>query len=93
MNKTEAEKEFQDFKQSGHLDNEMLLTSVEFMFFNNNIHTGIIYSYLFFISNRGHLASKKEINVFLPDNYSSGYEVKLGLLILAEICLLIIIVL
>ena len=61
----------------------MLITSVEFMFFNNNIDTGIIYSYLFFQTNRGNIVSKKDVSVFLPDNYSRGYEAKLGCFICA----------
>ena len=68
----------------------MLITSVEFMFYNNNIHTGIIYSYLFFQTNRGNLVSKKDISVFLPDNYTRGYEAKLSCFICTYICLLIV---
>ena len=60
------------------------------MFYSNNIHSGIIYSYMFFGTNRGNLLSKKEVSVFLPDNYSSGYQVKLGFFIGSLICLLII---
>ena len=67
----------------------MLITAVEFMFYNNNIYTGVVYTYLFFNTNRGNFVSKKEVSVFLPDNYNSGYSAKLGCFISSEICLLI----
>ena len=51
-------------------DNDMLITVVEFMFYSQNIKTGVIYTYYFFESNIGvKMQIKKEVNIFFPSNY------------------------
>ena len=68
----------------------MLLTAVEFMFYNNNIDTGIIYTYFFFHGNTGNLVIDKDVSVFLPNNYSAGYSLKLTCIIAVVFFLIII---
>jgi len=48
MSKTESIEELKKFRNTGIFDNEMLLTSAEFMFYNNNINIGVIQTYYFF---------------------------------------------
>ena len=55
MSKSEATIECDKFAESGFLDNEMLMTSVEFMFYDNNDDLGVIYTYFFYRSNSGRI--------------------------------------
>ena len=48
MSKDEANIEMKKFGHSGIFGNEMLLTAAEFMYYNNNINIGVIYTYYFF---------------------------------------------
>ena len=54
------------------LDNEMLITSVEFMFFSNNVKTGIIYSYDIVKTSIGRFKISKDVQIFLPINYNTS---------------------
>ena len=72
MSVTEAAEEITKLRESKFLENGMLMTSVEFMFYSNNVKTGIIYSYDILKTAVGKFNIRKEVQVFLPLNYNTS---------------------
>jgi len=53
MSRVEAISKATEIEASKMFDNDMVITSIEFMFFSSNIQMGIINTYYFFKSNIG----------------------------------------
>ena len=53
------------------LENAMYHTSIEFMFYTNNVATGLVYTYFIQKTNVGRFKIRKDVQVFLPNNYDT----------------------